>query len=168
MIVKFSLVAALSVGFLSGCGSAPSVSQTSPSSAASTGATVAAYFNPPQPHPGPAWSRAGRQVGPEEVSTSAGSDHCGWQTATFLGVGSSHPGFAVERRVFFRDPGGVLPRSPGKLVIGASLPEDARDTGYRLGDLQLWLASSDPTGAYLRVETDIERWPRSGPAHACD
>lgn len=54
-----------------------------------------------------------------------------------------------------------------RLRRATRLPADARDTGYRLGDLELSLSPSDPDGVYLRVAGDIERWPRADPPVAC-
>jgi hypothetical protein len=51
--------------------------------------------------------------------------------------------------------------------IHIALPPDARATGYRKGELELWLSASEPDAAYLRVDDDVERWPRANPVVAC-
>jgi hypothetical protein len=54
-----------------------------------------------------------------------------------------------------------------ELAIHIALPPDARATGYRNGELELWLSPSARDSAYLRVGDDVERWPRADPVVAC-
>jgi hypothetical protein len=87
--------------------------------------------------------------------------HLGWPPGA---VSESAGGI----RQFIRDPAGVIGYGVrGKLAIAVDLPDDARDTGYRNGELELWLAPSDPGAAYLRAGDDVERWPRADPIVAC-
>src|SRR5436305_11839554 len=46
--------------------------------------SVAAAFDHPPKYPGYKWTRNGQVDSPEELITSAGSSHCGHQSATFL------------------------------------------------------------------------------------
>jgi hypothetical protein len=54
-------------------------------------------------------------------------------------------------------------------VLRATLPSDARPTGYRYGDtLQLYVAASDQDSAvYLVAPGGAERWPRTDPMTLC-
>ncbi len=178
VVIKRGILAALGVLMLSACGSSLLASPGDPPATTSLPQmpshraedTVAAYFRPPQAYPGPIWTRNGRSVGPEELNAIAGPGHCEWQTVTFLHVGwplGTVAATTAESRQFVRDPSRVLPRPVGEPLTGIALPRDAQDTGYRHGDLQLWLSPSDPSGAYLRVRADVERWPRGEPAVVC-
>lgn len=147
--------------------------QRPPAAASATPAatSVADHFSPPQPHPGPAWTRQGRPTKPGEINSVAGPRHCDWHSAVILHLGWP-PGTAAQTsasvRQYIRDPRGVIDFAVrDKLATGVDLPRDARDTGYRSGDLQLWLAPSDPDAAYLRAGDDVERWPRAQPVVAC-
>ena len=42
----------------------------------------------------------------------------------------------------------------------ATLPTSTRNTGYHLGDLQLWLGKDARETAYLVEGSKVERWPR--------
>jgi hypothetical protein len=133
--------------------------------------SVADYFSPPQPYPGPTWARGGRAVVGRELNSIAGPAHCDWQSAVMLYLGWP-PGTVsqsiADRRQFIRDPDGVIGFGVrDELAIAIDLPDDARDTGYRSGELELWLAPSDPDAAYLRAGDDVERWPRADPVVAC-
>jgi hypothetical protein len=155
------LVACLSLALLTACG------QTSPARE-----TVADYFSPPQPYPGPIWTKDGRPVDGQELNSIAGPDHCDWQSAVMMHLGwplGTVSRTSAEMHQFIRDPGGVIDQGlHDKLAIAVDLPPDARDTGYRHDELELWLSSSDPDAAYLRVRDDVERWPRADPVVACD
>jgi hypothetical protein len=150
-----------------------SASLTSPSPVASGSSrvTVANYFSPPPPHPGPAWTKNARSVSWGELNISAGPEHCNWQSAVFMSVGwplGTVARRATEAHRFIRDPNGVVSRElRNALVTAIDLPIDARDTGYRNGDLELWFSPTDPDSAYLRVKNDVERWPRND-SEGCD
>jgi hypothetical protein len=139
--------------------------------AAASGGSVAEYFSPPRPFPGPTWTRNGRRVDGRELNSIAGPDHCGWERAVMMHLGwplGTVSRTAGEIRQFIRDPGGVIDaRLRDEFATGIDLPADARDTGYRNGELQLWLSPSHPDTAYLRVGDDVEGWPRADPVVAC-
>ncbi|NUP16390.1 MAG: hypothetical protein HOZ81_09860 [Streptomyces sp.] len=110
------------------------------------------------------WTDAdGRRVPTTEISSSAGSAHCDWQEAHFLELGVNQ-----DRRMFARDPEGVL--EPAMLNAGydgdVPLPDDAHDTGYRLGDWRLWLAG-DRSTAYVRTPDGVEAWPLVSDGMGC-
>ncbi|GAA1827581.1 hypothetical protein GCM10009682_53560 [Luedemannella flava] len=133
--------------------------------------TVASFFSPPKEFPGPTWTKKGKSVDNNELNSIAGSDHCGWESAVMMHLGwplGTVAKTSATMRQFIRDPGGVITDrfQPG-LKLHVSMPPDGKDTGYRNGDLELWLAPSDPDGAYLRVDSDVERWPIANPVVAC-
>lgn len=134
-------------------------------------ATVVEYFSPPSPYPGPTWTKDGRAVDGQELNSIAGPDHCDWQSAVIMHLGwplGTVSRSSAEVRQFIRDPDGVIdPSLRNRLAIAIDLAADATDTGYRNGDLELWLSPSTPDAAYLRVGDDVERWPRADPVIAC-
>ncbi|MFI6938673.1 hypothetical protein ACIBI4_05340 [Streptomyces sp. NPDC050418] len=112
------------------------------------------------------WSdTAGRPVNTARVHSAMGPDHCDWQTAEFLGIGSGR-----QERGYYRDPEGVLGDSD---LLHASydgdtrLPDDAVDTGWRHDGRELWLAP-DKKNAYVRTaDGKVERWPGSSERIGC-
>jgi hypothetical protein len=134
------------------------------SSASCDPSELPAAFTDRQPYE--IWSDAdGRRVPLSRVSSSPGPAHCGWQTVHFLEVGApsgAHPA------LYARDPKGVLPA--GMLTAPyrghTTLPRDARDTGYHLGDQSLWL-SPDGSLAYIRRAGSVEAWPAVAPGNGC-
>ena len=170
--VKRLLVAGLSLLALSACevastGGAPPSGPSQPS-----GRTVAQYFSPPQAYPGPVWTKDGRPVDGRELNSIAGPDHCGWQSAVMMHLGwplGTVSQTSDEIRQFIRDPDRVIAYGVGgELSMQVALPADARATGYRMGEVELWLAASEPQAAFVRVGDDVERWPRADPVVACD
>jgi hypothetical protein len=146
-----------------------SVAETEP--AVASAASVAAYFSPPRPFPGPTWTRSGRPVDGRELNSIAGPEHCRWERAVLMHLGwplGTVSRDATEIRQFVRDPDGVVDeRLRDRLATGIDLPADARDTGYRNGGLQVWLSPSRPDTAYLRAGDDVEGWPRADRVLAC-
>lgn len=173
---RFLLTTALVI-LVAGCSTTsaekPSVRTTGPSGSTDDGSqdTVAEVFSALAQDQSPTWTRGGEDVDAEELSAFAGDEHCSWERVVFLHLGRPHgtvPQSSNEFRQYIRDPrGGVEVGPQDELDLTARLPDDAKDTTYRLGDLQLWLAPSDPDGAYLRLGDDLERWPRANPPIAC-
>lgn len=97
--------------------------------------------------------RAGVRVPTSEVSSRAGDDHCGWQEVHFLELDG----------MYARDPEGVLTAG---FQDDVRMPADARDTGYRYGNRELWLAADRRT-AYVRTPDGVEAWPRLTDPVAC-
>lgn len=134
--------------------------------------SVDGLFDQALSYPGYTWIREGRPVDIRELGAIAGPDHCGWQRATMLQIGWP-PGTVAETgaaaRQYIRDPlGAVSIRFRDRLVRNARLPADARPTGYRLGSIELYLASSDQDEAiYVVAPAGAERWPRSDPMTLC-
>lgn len=107
--------------------------------------------------------RGGKRVPLTVISSSVGSAHCDWQEAHFLGLGEGRDG-----RTYARDPHGVLGT---EMLLGTydgdvTMPADARDTGYRLRDWQLWLTKDEKT-AYVRTSDGVEAWPMVKQGHLC-
>ncbi|MFF9060666.1 hypothetical protein ACF09K_18550 [Streptomyces sp. NPDC014882] len=97
------------------------------------------------------------------IHSSPGPEHCDWQSARFLTLGRGQ-----AATTYVRDPDGVLgtdlPTAP--YDPDATLPADARDTGYRYGEGQLWL-TDDRRTAYVRTPDGVEAWPAATDAPAC-
>lgn len=95
--------------------------------------------------------RNGVRVPTTVIESRQGPEHCNWQTATFL---------YLDKQSFIRDSEGVLSGTTFRAMFDAdtTLPADATDTGYRLGDRALWLAA-DKTAAYVVSGNKVERWP---------
>ncbi|MER5428217.1 hypothetical protein [Streptomyces sp. NPDC002588] len=107
--------------------------------------------------------RSGGRVPTTTLSSHAGAEHCGWRSAHFLGTGRGE-----DYRQYVRDPGGVI---AGDLLTSpydgdVRMPADARDTGYRYKDRQLWL-TEDRSTAYVRTSEGVEAWPRAKEPIAC-
>ena len=138
-------------------------------------ATVGTYFDNPPSYPGPPWTRDGVEVGNEVLSTAAGPEHCGWQSATLMFVGwplGTDAKTSNQARQYVRDKSGkiVPPQfSRGTWEHNPALPLDAYDSGFRYdGVLKLYLAPSDDDSyLYLLAPADSERWPRSDPMTIC-
>jgi hypothetical protein len=137
--------------------------------------TVASYFDNPPAWPGQPWSRNGVEVTNEVLESSAGPEHCGWQSATLMSIGWP-PGTVAtssnQARQYIRDTKGALLDSrffKGSFAHNPALPSDATDTGFRYdGVLKLYLAPSDADRyVYLVAPADSERWPRSDPMTVC-
>lgn len=116
------------------------------------------------------WERwtdeAGCEVRLDVISMIAGPDHCGWGTATLIGmgtpIGTPKPRVAGdELRTFIWDPDQVLvgidetDRSISLPI--ADLPGTAVDTGFRHDNTQLWLDDDDPSVAYLVADGMADR-----------
>lgn len=130
-------------------------------------------FDPPPPAPGYQWTRNGAAVSFSELTTAAGSEHCDSQSATFLRIGwplGTLAASRLESRQYIRDPQGVIRGKPfrQRLDLRATLPNDARPTGYRYSTAEIHLSPSDQD-AYIYVVSPIgaERWPRSDPMTLC-
>lgn len=130
---------------------------------------VADVFASPVPYPGRPWHRGSAAVPPSEMAAAAGPAHCGWQSATFLTFGwplGTRPQTAAGARQFIRDPDRIVP-SLRPMDPHATLPPDARPTGYTYGSIALYLSPSDQDQYVYLVGSTVERWPRSDPMSLC-
>ena len=143
------------------------------SAACSSGSTEpASLFEATPDYPGYAWTRDGHTVSPEELGTIAGPRHCGWQSATFLNIGwppGTQSSTAAQARQYIRDPNGVTPtKLRDSFELHATLPSDARATGYIFEGISIYLSPSDQdSAAYVVGTRSVERWPRSDPMTLC-
>ncbi len=134
---------------------------------------MAAAFDYPPDYPGYAWTRYGHAVSAQELDTSAGSQHCEQQSVTFLTIGwppGTRSTSSEHAHQYIRDPDGAVKSSnlKGSLALHATLPKDARPTGYRHGPIEIFTSSSDEEQAIYVVGPDVvERWPRSNPMTLC-
>lgn len=119
-----------------------------------------------------AWVDArGERVPDLVTSTYRGDEHCEWQSAVFLHLG--WPLGTAEKvssgRQYVRDPEGLFPEDiTVSLDLDATLPPDARYTGYHQGEVQLWVNDSEAAEAvYLVRGEHVERWPRTTDIIAC-
>ena len=138
-----------------------------------TASALTGMFDPPPAYPGYPWTRDGKRVSEFEFETIAGPEHCGWQSATMLFI-AWPPGTvsktAAEARQYIRDPRGVIQGRPllRQLELHATLPTDAKPTGYRYGPLEVYLSPSDQDQfIYVVGLLGVERWPRSDPMTLC-
>lgn len=135
--------------------------------------TVGSYFNQPPGWPGKPWTRAGHNIGWQELATAAGPAHCDWSAATLLTVGwplGTQAYTADRARQYIRDPSHRLQGASlqGSWMANSKLPPDARDSGYSYGAVRLFVAPSDwDAYLYLVAPADSERWPRSDPMTLC-
>lgn len=89
-----------------------------------------------------------------------GASHCDFESATFL----SYPARGDQ---YVRDPQGIFDDEIASPYDGdASLPKDARKTGYRQGESVLWIAR-DGDALYLVRPDRVERWPRATRGIGC-
>ena len=128
----------------------------------------------PQAWPGALWTKNGAIVPPLIIDAAAGPSPCdGWQSATFLTLGwplGRRASFSTQARQYVRDPRGVVDPANlrSHLDLHATLPPDARPTGYFDGGAQLYVAPSNEDVAIYIVEgSTVERWPRSDPMTTC-
>jgi hypothetical protein len=107
--------------------------------------------------------RDGNRVPTSVVSSYAGAAHCDWESVHFLGLGRGE-----KSRQYVRDPRGVLGTEPLTAPYDGDvrMPADARDTGYRFDDWELWLAADRAT-AYIRTADGVEAWPASKEGVGC-
>lgn len=97
--------------------------------------------------------RNGKRVPTTVLSSAFGSDHCDWETVTFL---------SLRGRQFVGDPHGALDKLAVEKLAAyredTKLPADATDTGYRLDGRELWRAA-DGHGVFVVTDHSVEQWP---------
>ena len=126
----------------------------------------------PPPYAGHTWTREGRAVSPEELTVISGPEHCEWQSATLLYIrwppGTS-ASTSTQLRQYVRDPRGVMSAElRDRLQLRATLPADARPTGYVSNDYGIYLSRTDQDEAiYVVSPRSVERWPRNQVVGAC-
>ncbi|MGI5237296.1 hypothetical protein [Dactylosporangium sp. CA-139066] len=91
----------------------------------------------------------------------AGEKHCDWESVTILRLD--------DDRQFVRDPEGVIDKQWLESAYDphATLPADAKDTGYRHDGQRLWL-DANGSAAYVVDGKTVEQWPRTRRGWGCD
>jgi hypothetical protein len=98
------------------------------------------------------------------VAERPGPANCGWEATRVLTtarVPGVRPDDGDETVDFVRDPDGAYgdPELVSGLDLDADVPDDAVDTGLRLGDVELWAVLDDPSAVWLASPDGVERWP---------
>jgi hypothetical protein len=147
---------------LAGCG------QTIPPSDLASAPPPAAGELPPPiaaPLPGRRWTFNDQAMASAVINLHAGPAHCGWETATFLGMGwplgrVAHT--SNEAREYIRDPDGLFAEQMlAPFIPFTILPETAFDTGYRYGADELWVDTATVDQVVYMVRGDVvEQWGR--------
>jgi hypothetical protein len=113
----------------------------------------------------------GNEVPDSVLVTYRGAEHCDWQSAVFLETGwplGTRHVTGAGARMFVRDPDGLFSdQLLAEFDDNAELPRDARSTGYRRGDVELWLSPSEADRALFVVRAEVERWPRARERFGC-
>jgi hypothetical protein len=120
-----------------------------------------------------AWVDAqGRRVSEDVIVSYRGAGHCDWESAVFLElawpVGHPQPTFA-GKRLYVRDADGRFADNlESTFEDDATLPAEARFSGYRRDDAELWISPSEAhTEVYIVRGERVERWPRAREVIAC-
>jgi hypothetical protein len=83
-----------------------------------------------------------------------------------LGLPLGTPVDMLDRHYYFRDPAGeAVARGwlQDSWRRGVKLPDEAEDSGWTNGNMDLWVDPSDVEQAiYVRTGGRYERWPRGG------
>jgi hypothetical protein len=112
------------------------------------------------------WRNAEESVVQEDI-VSSGYAECVDAVLLYVGWPLGTPFDTVaSARMYARDPEGTL-ETVGPMDSDATLPESARNTGYHLGEVQLWLGKDVRKAAYLVEGSAVERWPRLIEAVGC-
>lgn len=116
------------------------------------------------------WTDAdGCEVRVDVIRQYQGPEHCDWETATFITVGTpigtaftDTIGARGQTRTYIWDPEGALDYIDGvkrNVSLPADeLPDSAAATGFRDGTAQLWLDAEDPTVLYRVAHGQANRY----------
>ena len=113
-----------------------------------------------------AWTDAkGCLVRIDVLAERPGPSHCDWQdtrviiTGAPFGARYTQP---ADSRHYVRDPEGSYgdPALSAGFAADAVLPSGTNDSGFRSGELELWLDPADESAIYLKGPVAVERWPR--------
>lgn len=121
------------------------------------------------------WTDAdGCEVRVDVIGQYQGPEHCGWEAATFIDVGTPLGSvYEVDlggRRTFIWDPAGSIELGTVErdVVVDVSeLPPDVIDTGFRDGDAELWVDEADPTALYRVANNSADRFALDQGDAAC-
>ena len=72
-------------------------------------------------------------------------------------------------RIYTRDPDGSANEAfaTAALLVDIQMPEDAQDSGYRYGDLELWTIPGDQQYVYIVSSDTVEGWPLGRIPYGC-
>jgi hypothetical protein len=114
---------------------------------------------------GPWFDRAGNPLPAERLSVWTGSDHCDTANTKFLAlawppdVPVAYMGDSRTKVYVWQPPDDYL--RPGAVTprVVATMPSDARNTGFNRGRLTLWVSGSNLRQAVFLTDGDeIQRW----------
>lgn len=110
---------------------------------------------------------SGNPVPTSRVMSMHGADRCDWQDVTFLVLDRE----ADKPLQFVSDPSRLLGRQlMNTYNAHATLPDDAKDTGWRRGGFALWKQPFGDAGYLVNLAdtNDVQRWPRARALITCD
>ena len=86
-----------------------------------------------------------------------------------IGTPLGEPTTPQTTRIYVRDPDGAAHGAFGTAPLrrNIALPPGARDSGYRFGDLALWILPDDPQYVYVVSPDGVEAWPLAQPLYGC-
>ena len=122
------------------------------------------------------WTVDGEHVPTEIIISHTGPEHCGWESATLLHIGSPLGSVMESGRdvnQYLRDPEGVFTQLTDRLRStydpNADLPSDAKFSGYVRDGVELWVSQSQIDNAIYMIDgSRVERWPKAEPIILCD
>lgn len=102
------------------------------------------------------------------LAERSGPDHCGWEDADVLIVGTplGEPYTSANDSVtYVRDPDAVFgdPDLAAGYEADANVPAEAVDSGFRREGLSLWHVPGDQSAVWVVEGDTAERWPRGEP-----
>jgi hypothetical protein len=114
------------------------------------------------------WSTTdGCPVRIDVIGDSQGPQHCNREAARTLTVGrplGDRFTNASNSTAYLRDPAEAYGSEAAEgLDLDADLPQGATDTGYRLGNVELWHLPGQPDAIWLKGPDRTERWPAFEP-----
>lgn len=95
-------------------------------------------------------------------------EHCDWAPLALLLLDTGDGSSIASVMEFVRSEESDPSRAPvsGFVGLNATVPDDAKDTGYTKNGARLYVAL-DQSSAWLVVEGHVERWPRQLPVLGC-
>jgi hypothetical protein len=103
-----------------------------------------------------------------KIVSFPGSEHCDWQSTTFLALGEGGPDGSRDAALYAAHPQAEIePYLQGEYVADMPLPDDAVATPFSRDGGRLWL-SPDRKYAYIGAPRSVEAWPRTQRAFGCE
>ena len=122
-----------------------------------------------------AWTLNGELAPKGTIITFKGLEHCEWESANLLVIGSplgSVMESGRDENQYIRDPEGVFSQFKARFRAtyepDAQLPGDAEFSGYVKNGVELWISQSQlDTAIYMVDGSSVERWPKAEPIILC-